>query len=194
MTVSFKNFWSLNTDEAVVTGLLRDAVTKDVEVLMPLNTQMKGVDLVIMNVKTKKVITLQVKGSKAYEPGEESTAVYGDGSTGWFFLNTDTIHKATADYFIFLVYVIEQSSRTGRRYIKPHTITIPVEVLSILSKKHKTPHKVKSGGSRYSYYLWVNPSEKKAYDVREAKEGNKYDVSEYLDEKGFEKLNRILEM
>jgi hypothetical protein len=42
MNKSYKNFWSLNTDEAVVTGILRDETPKEVEVLMPLNAQMKA--------------------------------------------------------------------------------------------------------------------------------------------------------
>lgn len=54
MGVAYKNFWSLNTDEAVVSGILRDQTNKNLEVLMPMNAQMKGVDLVLMNVDTKK--------------------------------------------------------------------------------------------------------------------------------------------
>ena len=68
MGIAYKNFWSLNTDEAVVAGILRNATSKDVEVLMPLNAQMKGVDLYLLNIKTKNIITIQVKGSRAYEP------------------------------------------------------------------------------------------------------------------------------
>ena len=66
--VAYKNFWSLNTDEAVVTGILRENTSKDVDVLMPINAQMKDIDLVLMNFLNKKIATIQVKGSKAYEP------------------------------------------------------------------------------------------------------------------------------
>ena len=55
MAKAYKNFWSLNTDEAIVAGILRDETLKNVEVLMPLNAQMKGIDLFLMNLKNKKV-------------------------------------------------------------------------------------------------------------------------------------------
>jgi len=83
---TYKNFWSLNTDEAVVAGILRGETDKKVEVLMPVNAQMKGVDLVVMNVDTKKALTIQVKGSKAFEPRKKETFKYGHGNVGWFYL------------------------------------------------------------------------------------------------------------
>lgn len=68
MSKAYKNFWSLNTDEAVVTGILRDGLEKDIEVFMPINAQMKDLDLMLFNVKNKKSISIQVKVSRAYEP------------------------------------------------------------------------------------------------------------------------------
>lgn len=191
MSKTYKNFWSLNTDEAVVAGIIRDETRKDIEVLMPMNAQMKSVDLALMNVETKKAVLVQVKGSRAYEPKKKETELFGDGSGGWFFLHEDVIHKAAADYFIFLIYVLEQSFADGRRQIMPHTITIPAKKIAELSLKHKTLHRTK-GGNRYSYYFWVNPRDKKAFDFREKKNGNLYDLSEYLDERGFEKINKDL--
>ena len=179
MGISYKNFWSLNTDEAVVTGILRDKTPKNVDVLMPINAQMKDVDLVLMNFSTKKTITIQVKGSKAYEPKKKQVKDYGDGSTGWFFLKKDIIHRSEADYFIFLVYVLSEDKKTGRMIIEPHTITIPTKDLQKLCKKYKTPHP-----DRYSFYFWVNPKTKKSFDYRD----DTYDVSKYLDKKGFERL------
>ena len=181
---AYKNFWSLNPDEAVVTGILRDEVDKKkVEVLMPLNAQMKGIDLILINTKNKKTISTQVKGSRAYEPSKAESSEFENGSGSLFFLHPDTIHKAQADYFIFLVYIIEQSSKTGRRYIEPHTITIPAKYISKLSKKHKIPHP-----DRYSFYFWVNPKKKEAFDFKD----KMYDVSKFLDKRGFEKLNNVL--
>lgn len=183
MGKAYKNFWSLNTDEAVVSGILRSETAKNIEVLMPLNAQMKGIDLVLMNVKNKKSISIQVKGSKAYEPKKKESENFGEGSCGWFFLHKDVIQSATADYFIFLIYVLEQSMKTGRRYIEPHTITIPAEYINKLSKKYKVPHP-----DNYSFYFWVNPRKKEAFDFRD----KRYDVSEYLDKKGFKKMNEKL--
>lgn len=191
MGKAYKNFWSLNTDEAVVTGILRDEVDKNIEVFMPINAQMKDVDLMLLNLKNKKTVSIQVKGSRAYEPGKRELNDFGGGSGGWFFLHEDTIQKTTADYFIFLIYVIEQSIKTGRRYIEPHTITIPAKEIQKLSKKHKILHGSKAG-KMYSYYLWVNPKTKEALDFRERNQNNIYYLSEFLDKKGFEKLNKTL--
>ena len=182
---AYKNFWSLNTDEAVVTGILRGAVDKKkIEVLMPLNAQMKGIDLFLMNIKTKKSLSIQVKGSKAFEPTEKEVERFTHGSGGWFFLAADVIHRATADYFIFLIYVIVQLPEKGRRYFEPHTITLPTAKLQALAKKYKKLHP-----NNYSFYFWVNPKEKKAFDHKDTL----YDVSEYLDKKGFKKMNKELE-
>ena len=82
MGKAYKNFWSLNTDEAVVAGILRDETTKNIEVLFPLNAQMKGVDLVLMNIENKKSVTVQIKGSRAYEPRKSEIKKYGAGSAG----------------------------------------------------------------------------------------------------------------
>jgi len=180
--VAYKNFWSLNTDEAVVTGILRENTPKEVDVLMPINAQMKDVDLVLMNFSNKKTITIQVKGSKAYEPKKKEREKYGDGSTGWFFLKKDIIQRSEADYFIFLVYVISEE-RNGRRLIEPHTITIPTEKLKELCSKHKKPHP-----DRYSFYFWVNPKKKIAFDFRD----EEFDVTEYLDKNGFGKLGELI--
>lgn len=181
---AYKNFWSLNTDEAVVTGILREHTPKEVEVFMPINAQMKDIDLLVMNMENKKIKTIQVKGSKAYEPKKNEVTKYGEGSCGWFFFSKDIIHRSDADFFIFLVYVLVENPEQGRRRIEPHTITIPTEKLKELCNEHKTPH----GSERYSFYFWVNPKENKAFDWRD----KNYDVSEYLDNKGFDKLNESL--
>lgn len=183
MAKGYKNFWSLNVDEAVVTGILRDETDKGIEVFMPLNAQMKDVDLLLMNLKNNKFVTIQVKGSKAYEPSKKQIVDFREGSGGWFFLQKDIVNKSSADYFIFLVYVIEQLSKAGRMVINPHTIIIPTKEIQKLVKENKKPHP-----DRYSFYFWVNPKEKRAFDFRDTL----YDVSEYLDEKGFKKLNEKL--
>jgi hypothetical protein len=180
MGSSYKNFWSLNTDEAVVTGILRDKTKKDVEVLMPLNAQMKGVDLFLLNVKNRKTLSVQVKGSKAFEPNKNELKNYGHGNVGWFYLEEKTIFNATADYFIFLIYVIEEDMKVGRRTLSPHSIVIPTQKIQELTRLHKRIH-----GTRFSYYFWINPITKEAFDIRD----NKYYISEYLDDNGFKKMN-----
>lgn len=184
MGTAYKNFWSLNTDEAVVTGLLRDQTSKDVEVLLPANAQMKDVDLVLMNMKTKKTITIQVKGSRAFEPRKSEVVKYGDGSAGWFFFHKDVIHESTADFFIFLVYVLEEDKKRGRRQITPHTITIPTVKLKKLCTKNKKVGK----GDRYNIYIWVNPKTKDAFEFRD----KVFSLRDYLDKSGIQVLNHSL--
>lgn len=181
MGKAYKNFWSLNTDEAVVTGILRDQSNKNIEVLMPMNAQMKGVDLVLMNVNTKKAITIQEKGSKAFEPKQNELKLYGHGNVGWFYLEYKTIFDATAEYFIFLIYVIEENVKIGRRTLSPHSIVIPTKKLQELTKQYKKIH-----GKRYSYYFWINPQTKKAFDIRD----KHFFVTEYLDNDGYAQLNK----
>ena len=183
MGVAYRNIWSLNTDEAVVSGLLRNETDKNVEVLMPLNSQMKGVDLVVMNVGSKKSLTIQVKGSKAYEPNANQLKEYGHGNVGWFLLSKKTVAEATADYFIFLVYVIEENVKAGRRTLRPHSIVIPTSKLQDLTKKYK-----KETGKGYSYYFWVNPKTNKVCDIRD----KKFYVSKYLDKSGYAALSERL--
>lgn len=188
MGIAYKNFWSLNTDEAIVAGILRNKTSKDVEVLMPLNAQMKGIDLYLINNKTKKIITVQVKGSRAYEPKDSEVRKYGDGSAGWFFFKKEVVIDATADYFCFLIYVLEKSKKQGRRLIKPHTILIPNKILKENSLKYKIPH----GHGRFSYKIWINPTKKEAFDFRDEKKKGRFSFDKFLDNNGFLVLNKEL--
>jgi hypothetical protein len=185
MGKAYKNFWSLNTDEAVVAGILRYETGKDIEVFMPLNAQMKGIDLVLINQKNKKIVSVQVKGSRAYDPNKSQIKKYGEGSAGWFYFSKDVIDKAIADYFIFLVYVIDVSLKEGRRVITPHTITIPTKKLKELVNKNK-----KLSKNRYNFFLWVNPKEKIVFDFRQ--KDKIYHFSDFLDKSGFELLRNKL--
>ena len=182
---AYKNFWSLNTDEAVVTGILRENTSKNIEVLMPINAQMKDIDLILMNKANKKILTVQVKGSRAYEPKKNEIKKFGDGSNGWFWLKKNNIMESSADYFIFLVYVLEEDHQKGRRKIMPHTLVIPTKKLQELCLEYK---KIDKSG-KYHFYFWVKSREKIAFEWR----NKTYDVSEYLDKNGFEKLNKTLE-
>lgn len=184
MGIAYKNFWSVNTDEAVVAGHLRYFLPKNIEVFMPLNAQMKGVDLLVYNLKNRKSLTIQVKGSRAYEPQKSEKKNYGVGSATWFMFKREVIDRSTADYFIFLHYVIEEDASSGKRRIAPHFVTIPT---SSLKKKMKANAYVVRGG-RYALYTWINPKINKAYGIH----GNNIDFSSYLNKKGFSLLLRDL--
>lgn len=183
MGKAYKNFWSLNTDEAVVTGILRDETSKDIEVLMPINAQMKDVDLVLMNFESKKTKTIQVKGSRAYEPKRGEIDRFGKGSAGWFMFSQKVIDEATADFFIFLIYILEEN-KFGRREIVPHTITIPTSKLKKLYLKFKTVGK----SGKYNSIFWIDYEKKQVFDLN----SRNLVLSEYLDEKGFEILRKEL--
>jgi hypothetical protein len=184
MARAYKNFWSLNTDEAVTAGILRDAIGKNDEVFIPLNAQMKDVDLVLIGMNNRKSLSLQIKGSRAYEPRKSETRDFGEGSCGWFFFPRKRIDNSTADYFVFLIYILENSKRDGRRYIVPHTVILPTKKLKSLAKQYKTTH----GADRYSFLIWINPRTRKAFDIRD----KQFDVSGFLDGKGLEKLRQAL--
>lgn len=187
MARAYKNYWSLNTDEAIVTGILRDSCARGIEILMPLNAQMKDVDLVMLNTKNKKTLSIQVKGSRAFEPSisdiNKYFAKYGDGSKGWIQLNKEALATSIADYHIFLVNVLEEFPQLGRRYIRPHTITVPTHLVKKLSVDYK-----KVSGSFYNYYFWIHPKTKMAFDRR----NTEYQVSDFLDERGLARLNEDL--
>lgn len=106
MGIAYKNFWSLNTDEAVVAGQFRYYLPKHIEIFMPLNAQMKDIDLIAYNFKNRRAISIQVKGSRAYEPSKTEKIAYGDGSATWFMFKREVIDKCKAGYFVFLHYII----------------------------------------------------------------------------------------
>src|SRR3989338_6383381 len=95
---AYKNFWSLNTDEAIVIVILRDHTFKNIEVLMPLNAQMKDIDLVLMAIDNKKTLKIQVKGSRAYEPTKNEVLEYKEGSCG--LISSTTLNLNLQGFFI----------------------------------------------------------------------------------------------
>lgn len=191
MLKSYRNLWSLNTDEAIVAGILRAETKKDIEIYIPLNSQMKDIDLILVNTKNNKIKTIQVKGSKAYEPSKKQIKDYGYGSFGWIELNKKAVEKSIADYFIFMVYVIEQfnENKKGNIYIKPHTITV-----SRLELEKKIKNYKELSGQKYRFHFWINPKTKETFDFRsfKNKKQKKEDYSKFLDKKGFKQLNNEL--
>lgn len=190
MLKSFKNLWTLNTEEAIVAGILRAETRKDVEIFIPLNAQMKDVDLVLVNTANKKTIKIQVKGSRAYEGNKKQIKKYGYGSYSWIDIKKNTIDNSISDYFIFLIYTLEQFNENskGSVYIKHHTITISKDEL-----RSKISYKKIPDNGLCRFYIWVNPKTKQAFDLPNSKRGISEEYySNFLDKKGFEKLNKDL--
>lgn len=193
MLKSYKNIWSLNTEEAIVAGILRAETKKHVEIFVPLNAQMKDIDLVLINNDNKKIRTVQVKGSRAYEGNKTQIEEFGYGSFGWVDIKKSVIENSNADFFVFIVYVLEQfnENRGGKVYIRHHTITIPNSELKRLVSEYKKPRK---GKDLYSFSFWVNPKTESAKDFRDPKKERECgDFSAFLDKKGLAKLSKSLE-
>lgn len=77
--MSIKNLWALNVDELLVADQIKQVFKKkEYDVFFPLNSQMKDIDLMFINLKTKKNQSIQVKGSRTYQPRESEIRRYGD--------------------------------------------------------------------------------------------------------------------
>jgi hypothetical protein len=189
--MSYKNFWSLNIDEVVVTGELRKelrkSLKKDIEIMMPMNAQLKDIDLLAINLTNRKVLTIQVKGSRAYEPNQKARRDFGKGSGGWFFLEKSIIERCSADYFIFLIYIINENQEKGKLSLDKHTITISPKTLFDKCEKHKILK-----GNKYSFQIWINPETKEAFDFTDERKKGRLDLTNYLDVKGFEQIRQDL--
>ena len=185
MGKAYKNFWSLNIDEAIAVGILREKLSKKVSIFMPTSAQMPDVDLVAINLSTKRIATIQVKGSRAFEPSKSQTRLHGHGSAGWFYFDSKKMMEDKVDYFLFLVYVLEPDKRKGRMRIEPHAVLIATKEL----KKRCVQFKRIGASNKYNFHLWINPVKKQAFDLRH---GSDFNVSDCLDKKGIEKLNEQL--
>jgi hypothetical protein len=180
-TSSYKNFWALNVDEVIVAGKLRAYLGNNAEVLMPLNAQLKDVDLVAMNMKNKKSATIQVKSSRSYEPAPREMQKYGGGSTCWLLMARTKIDSASADFFVLVLYAREIIREGGRLEFKPHTVTITPKQLSELCAKFKP---TKTGGTTYNLAIWIDPPTHRVFGFR-TKENDVMDLAPFLDDKGF---------
>jgi hypothetical protein len=190
MGISYRNLWSLNIDEAIVTGYLRNKLGKKFEIFMPLNAQLKGIDLVAISLEKHIVKTIQVKGSRAYKPTKKELERYGEGSGSWNLIPESSLINSRADFFIFLLNIITKvrikKKGGGREIIEQHYIIIPTEVLKkIKSKFRKTKHKI-------SCSFWINPHKKQAYIVSNKNSLQDREITEYLDDRGINILKHYL--
>ena len=105
--MGIKNIWTLNVDELLVAdNIKQNFKKKEYEVFFPLNSQMKDIDLLFVDLKTNKFNTIQVKGSRTYQPKVAQTKKYGDGSAAWFVIKKDAIFETSnkIDFFIFVLH------------------------------------------------------------------------------------------
>ena len=114
--MAVKNFWSLNVDEAIVADKLQNEFKKlNWEVFFPLRSQLKDIDLLLVNLKNKKALTIQVKGSRTYLPQKREVVRFGDGQAAWFTVPRKKIFETnySVDCFIFLIH-LEKTGTTKR--------------------------------------------------------------------------------
>lgn len=174
--MAVKNFWSLNVDEALVADKLQSKLKdKAYDVFFPLRSQLKDIDLVLFNLKTKKAYTIQVKGSRTYKPQKREVERFGEGQSGWITIRRKSIFETQnhVDCFIFLLH-LEILGKT-KKDIELNYLVIPTEEFKkilIQSKKKIRKHDL------YDFFIWINPKEKTAIDFNEW--NNVIDLTKFL--------------
>lgn len=155
-----KNLWSLNIDELLVADQLRDYFNKTkYEVFFPLNSQMKDIDLVLLNLKSNKAITFQVKGSRTYTPRRLEVKRYGEGSAAWFRVGKNSIFesKNKVDYYVLVLHSFCDGEI--KKEIKINYLIIPENNLKNICLK-KTVRR----GDYYHFFIWIDPKDKRSFE------------------------------
>ena len=173
--MGIKNIWSLNIDELLVADKLKRVFKKkDHEVFFPLNSQLKDIDLILINLKKGKSINFQVKGSRTYKPQKSETAKFGKGSAAWFTLKEKSIFKPTnkMDYYVFVLHSLIDGE--SKKEIKINYLIIPEKEF-----KKKVLKKIKRKGDKYHFFIWIDVDGKRSFDFNNR---NKIiHLSKYLD-------------
>ena len=127
--MTIKNFWSLNADEVIVAHKIKTELGKEYEVFFPVNSQLKDIDLLVQNIRTGKSKSVQVKGSRTYEPSRLFGAKnLGADKTSWHVIKEKSIFSPTnkIDFFIFVTH--EEELTTQKRRIKQNYLIIPIQI------------------------------------------------------------------
>jgi hypothetical protein len=173
--MGIKNLWALNVDELLVSDQLKYHLKKtEYEVCFPLNAQMKNIDLILLDLKTNRAKTIQVKGSRTYEPQKAEVKRNGDGSAAWFRIEKEAIFNSSnkVDYYIFVLHNFIDGP--VKKEIKIDYLIMPIHDFHKYCNK-KTARK----GGFYHFIIWVDPKGKRSFDIREDKE-NPIALSKYL--------------
>jgi len=174
--MGIKNIWSLNIDEALVADKIKSKLNKkNYEVFFPTNAQLKDIDLAVLNLKNAKCTTIQVKGSRTYDPTKSEREKYGRGSATWFTLTKKSIFSPSnkTDFFIFVLH----STVDGltKKEIRINYLVVPAANFKKLVSKKKT-----GKGDRYHFFIWIDAKGKRAFDFHN-KERKILLLSKYLD-------------
>jgi hypothetical protein len=172
--MGIRNLWTLNVDELLVADQLKANFKKsDYDVFYPLNSQMKNIDLVFMNVKTAKAKTIQVKGSRTYVPRKSEVERFGEGSAAWFKIGSESIFEPTnkVDYFVFVLHSFEDGEI--KKEIVLNYLVIPTKDFQAICKKKKG----RSDGNSYDFFIWIDSKGNRSFDFRGS---NILPLSKYL--------------
>ena len=159
--MAIKNFWSLQVGEVIVADLIKKNLGKDYTIFMPLDNQLKSIDLVLVNLRTKKLSTIQVKESR------EFTQFLGN---GWIIVNKEKVDNLVADFYTFVIYRTVEHDHQVK--IKPEIIIVPSKILKERSASKRV---VKNK----DYYYFFKVGNGIAYDDHEGR-NRKIDYSDCL--------------
>ena len=161
-----KNIWSLQTGEAIVADKVAWVLgKKNYPVFFPLNSQLKDVDLLVVNLKTRKTVTLQVKESRQF----------GDGIF-WYQLNKRALNSPEIDFFALLGYSMVDKKKDGVTRFQHDVTIIPAKVLKKFQMR-------KLGARNVTFYLKLD-GKKATFFLTKPKRGdytNARDCTAYLD-------------
>jgi hypothetical protein len=161
--MGIKNLWVLNVDELLVSDHLKNRLKKtSYEVCFPLNAQMKNIDLVLLNLKTKNTKTIQVKGSRTYKPQRSEVKRYGHGSAAWIKIKKNVIFSADnkVDYYIFVLHNLTDGA-TKKEINIDYLIFPTVDFHKYCNKK------VVRKDDFYHFVIWVDAKANRCFDIRE---------------------------
>ena len=173
--MGIKNLWSLNVDELLVADHIKQNFKKtDYEVFFPLNSQMKDVDLMLVNLRNNKLSSIQIKGSRTYQPKPIETKKYGNGSAAWFVIKYNAIFKPgnKVDFFAFVLHNFTDGEI--KREIKIDFLIIPIKDFLKICKS-KTMRRT----GFYHFSIWIDEKNKRSFDFNN-KNGEEIQLSKYL--------------
>ncbi|MBU1197039.1 hypothetical protein KJ765_00850 [Candidatus Micrarchaeota archaeon] len=174
--MAIKNLWTLTVDEALVVDKFKDTFKKsEHEVFLPANAQLKDIDLIFLNLKRTKAQTIQVKGSRTYEPKKNEVEKFGEGSGAWIVLSPETVFNPQnhIDFFIFVLHSF--ADNTTRKEIKIDYLIIPSKDMMKICKKKKERQ-----GGKYHFFIWIDNKNKRSFEFNN-RGGKTIPLSKYLD-------------
>lgn len=173
--MSIKNIWSLNVDELLVADQLKDYFSKNrYEVFFPLNSQMKDIDLILLNLKNNNTISLQIKGSRTYTPKKSEVERFGEGGGAWFRIDKASIFNPQnkIDFYVFVLHSFYDGEI--KKEIRVNYLVVPEGNFKKICSK-----KAVGKGGYYHFFIWIDPRGKRSFEFNN-KGGKTFPLSKYI--------------